>query len=147
MNYSNKCDHCGHIETAYVHSLNVGKVQALKKLVESYERPLTLGLPCELGSLGISNSQYTNFCHLVYFGLAEHLENGWIPTEVGIKFIHGEVGVTIPQAVMGGVILPDDHEAWQTHTGARRTAFVFDVDETAYKKRSEYAQEKAQGII
>lgn len=145
MKYQNKCDHCGHAETAYTYNLNVGKVQALRKLVDLYEAKKK---PIELGDMNISNSQYTNFCHLAYFKLAQHVPGeGWVPTPDGIEFIYGKVYVTLPVAVMNGRVLPADHEAWKTHDSPRVDKFVWDIDNLAYKKRPEYAAEKAVGLF
>ena len=144
MKYSTTCEHCGHQDTAYTYTLNKGKVIALRKLVDKYEQTKK---PAQLGDLGITNSQYTNFCHLQYFNLAKHLPEGWVPTMEGIAFIHGEISVTLPVAVMASEVLPEDHEAWKTHPGKRTTAFVFDIEELAYKKRPEYARERAQSTL
>jgi hypothetical protein len=90
MKYKITCGECGHQDTAYLHSLNLGKVQALRKLVDFYELHKR---PCQMEQLYLSNSQYTNFGHLQYFKLALHIPDGWIPTEDGIAFIHGEIPV------------------------------------------------------
>ena len=144
MKYSKTCECCGHQDTAYTYTLNEGKVQALSKLVDRYE---ITRKPVQLGELGISNSQYTNFCHLQYFELAKHIPEGWVPTEEGIKFIHGQIGVKMPVAVMASEVLPDDHEAWETHDKDRAIAFVFDIDQTAYKQRPDYAEERQQNTL
>jgi len=141
MKYSKTCDHCGHQDTAYTFSLNVGKIKSLRKLVDKYEITRSA---VALGYLNLSTSQFTNFCHLQYFDLAKHIPEGWVPTTTGIKFIHGEVGVKTPVAMMNSKILSDEHEAWATHPGKRTKAFIFDIDETAYKQRSEYARERVQ---
>lgn len=140
MKYSKKCDHCGHKNTAYLHGLNIGKVSALRKLVDRYEMTKA---PVQLGDLGITNSQYTNFCHLAYFDLATHLTEGWIPTQKGIMFIYGEIGVQTPVAILNSEVLPLDHEAWATHNTRPAIAFVMDINNTAYKKRPEFQKEIA----
>lgn len=140
MKFSEQCNHCGHKDTAYTYNLNVGKVSALRKLIDRYERTKA---PVQLGDMGITNSQYTNFCHLAYFGLALHLTEGWIPTEKGTMFIYGEIGTQVPVAVLNGEVLPADHEAWTTHTNTPTTKFVFDINNTAYKRRGEYQEEIA----
>ncbi len=144
MKYSKTCEHCGHIETAYIHSLNKGKVKALRKLVDQYQITKEA---VQLRELGINNSQYTNFCHLQYFDLAKHIPEGWVPTKLGIEFIHGESSVLLPAAVMASKVLPDDHEAWKTHDKVRKVTFIFDIDEESYKKRIDYAQEKRQATL
>lgn len=138
MKHSVTCQSCGHKDTAYTYNLNVGKVSALRKLIDRHE---ITKAPVHLGDLGITNSQYTNFCHLAYFGLALHITSGWIPTDLGIAFIYGEVGVQVPVAVLNGVVLAGDHEAWNTHTKTPETKYVFDINNTAYKKREEYQEE------
>jgi len=138
MKYSKQCECCGHIETAFTYTLNVGKVSALRKLVDYYE---VTKKPVQLGDLKITNSQYTNFCHLVYFGLAKHVSGGWEPTEKGILFIENKISVMVPQVVMNGKVLEDDHEAWATHTKERKIVTVRDIHELSYKKYGEYAEE------
>ena len=141
MKYSKTCNCCGHQDTAYTFSLNKGKVNALRKLVDKYEITKSA---VALGDLNLSTSQFTNFCHLQYFDLVKHIPEGWVPTIIGISFIQGEIGIIMPVATMSGEILADDHEAWATHPGKRTKAFIFDIDETAYKQRPEYAQERSQ---
>lgn len=143
MNYQTKCDHCGHAITAYTHNLNSGKVAALRRLIDQYESTKS---PVALGDLGISNSQYTGFCHLTYFDLVRHIPEGWIPTMKGIAFIHGEIGVIEPVMVMASQVLPYEHEAWKEWTGERHEVFVFDINNTAYKRRPEFAAEKSQAV-
>lgn len=126
------------MSTAYTYNLNVGKVSALRKLVDHYEEKK---VPVQLGDLKLTNSQYTNFCHLVYFGLAKHIHGGWLPTETGIAFIYGEVSVLVPVAVMNGVVLPLTHEAWATTEKQPKPVFVQGINETAYKKHEAYVQE------
>lgn len=141
MKYHTKCEHCGHQVTAYTYSLNVGKVRALRSLVDKYEETRK---PVELGTLGLTNSQYTNFCHLPYFGLAQYIPGeGWVPTPKGIMFIEGHVAISMPVAVMGGEVLPNDHEAWQTATRQPKLYSVRQIDETSYKQKVEYQQEKS----
>lgn len=140
MKFSEQYQSCGHKDTAYTYNLNLGKVSALRKLIDRYE--LTKA-PVQLGDMGITNSQYTNFCHLAYFGLAKHITEGWIPTELGIAFIYGEAGVQVPVAVLNGRVLEASHPAWETHTKTPETKYVFDINNTAYKKRGEYQEEIA----
>ena len=144
MKYSKKCESCDHTETAYTFTLNVGKVVALRKLVDYYE---TNHRGVNLEKLGLTNSQYTNFCHLVYFGLAGNTPKGWLPTDLGIAFIHGEAKITQPVATMGKAVLPNNHEAWRTHPGDRKEVFVFDIDQPSYKKRPEYAVERSGSLF
>lgn len=140
MKYSKTCEHCGHSETAYTYNLNVGKVRALQKLVEKYE---STKKPVQLGDLIISNSQYTNFCHLAYFGLVQHVTEGWLPTALGIEFTYNQVGVYVPVAVMNGIVLAPDHEAWSTHGKSQSLVFAQDIDSVGYKRKSEYVEEIA----
>ena len=145
MKYSKTCDHCDHQNTAYTNNLNAQMVGALKQLVEFYE---TKKKKCNLQeNLRLTHNQFANFQKLQYFGLARRDKEGWLPTNDGIEFIYGSVCITVPVAVMNGEILPDDHEAWDTHAGERHQVFVFDIDETAYKKRPEYAKERNQSTL
>ena len=126
------------MENAFTFSLNKGSVKSLRKLVDQYEKT---GAPVHLKSLDITNSQYTNFCHLTYFNLVQHVGKGWIPTEDGIMFIYGKIEVVSPQAVMNGQVLPEEHEAWTTHSQFRERVSVNDIDSGAYKQHDEYAEE------
>jgi len=143
MKYTIKCDHCDHIKTAYVHILNTGKVDALRKLVDFYEEHKR---SAPLKDLGITNSQYTNFCHLPYFNLALRVEGGWVPTQRGISFIYGQHSVLHPVAVMESKVLDSNHEAWDSHKTERKYKSVQDFSEFAYKKRGEFAREKSQAL-
>ena len=138
MKYSKTCECCGHKNTAFTYNLNVGKVSALRKLTDHYE---ITKKPVQLGDIKITNSQYTNFCHLAYFNLARHIPGGWVPTDIGIAFIYGEIGVQVPVAVLNGVILNLDHEAWGTQDKKPTTKYVQDIHDISYKKHSEYAEE------
>lgn len=140
MKYKKTCEHCGHEITAYTFSLNKSMVNALSRLVDLYERERK---PIAKPDLNLSNSQYTNFCHLAYFELAKMVEDHWVPTELGMAFIHGETSIVLPIARMGKQNLAPDHEAWKTHEGERYSVTVSDIDVMAYKRRPEYARERA----
>lgn len=144
MKYTKKCETCGHISAAFTYKLNVGKVKALRRLVDAYEANPT---PKKLGELGLTNSQYTNFCHLAYWDLARKIKEGWIPTQEGIDFIYGKRMIVMPVAVMNGNILPEGHEAWKTHDKGRQSFSIKDIDETAYKQKEEYAAEKQHTLL
>lgn len=145
MKYSKTCDHCGHQKTAYTTTINVSLANALKQLVEFYEIKKQ---KCNLQKdLRLTYNQYNNFQKLQYFGLVKRDSEGWFPTNEGMEFIYGSVCITIPVATIDGEVLPDDHEAWDTHKGERKQVFIFDIDETAYKKRPDYAKERQQANL
>lgn len=144
MKYSRNCSSCGNKETAYIHNLNVSLVQALRRLVDAYE--LTKKSQ-QLGSLHLTNSQYSNFAHLAYFGLVHNIPEGWLPTPEGIDFIHGEIPVLVPSAVISGIVLPSNHEAWKTHPSGRHEMYVKDIDTVSYKQRAEYSREKSNSLL
>lgn len=141
MKYHRKCETCGHQVTAYTIRLNHGMVESLRRLVDWYD---VKKKPAQMGELQMDNSQYTNFAHLRYFGLiVKNDEKGWVPTILGTRFIYGEEKVITPVAIMDGEVLADTHEAWRTHEGERVFVDVHEVDQSAYKKRAEFAEEKS----
>ncbi len=147
MKYTKPCSECGHIEVAYTHHLNVGKVKALRSLVDFYEK---MKRPAKMKELALPNSQYTNFGHLAYWDLAMFLhgdKGGWIPTEKGIAFIYGRLSVLVPAGVMFKKPLEENHEAWKTHTKERTMKSVKDIDELSYKQKEEYQEEKSNTLF
>lgn len=146
MKYSKVCPHCGQKVTAFTHKLNKVIVQCFIRFVERYveeKRPININK-----EMGWGHNQLANFRKLKFFKLiAKADDNGfWKPTQAGIRFYCGEEGVMNPVATMGGETLREDHEAWETHSKARRLAFIHDIDDTHYKERQEYKDEVASGF-
>lgn len=126
---------------AYTHSLNKQLVEAFIEFCEVYFsrcRPINL----QQDLIDLDKNQYNNFQKLQYFNLVERIPGrGWIPTKIGIAFYYGEKPVMNPVATLGGNVLPDNHEAWRTHSSGRRLIFIHEVCSTHYKKRPEYQAE------
>jgi hypothetical protein len=143
MKYQEKCECCGHIKTAFMHSLNSPLVEALYQLVNFYEDN-NRGC-CLQDDLNLTKNQYNNFQKLQYFFLVQQTPNGWFPTQDGIKFIYGEHRVLNPVITLESQVLDIYHPAWKT---ARRRipklVGVEEIDNKFYKKRSEYQLEKSR---
>lgn len=144
MNYQETCQSCGHQKTAYTHKLNVSQVKALRKLVDLYEQN---GKGIDMKSMGLTNSQYTNFNRLSYFDLAVCNQGKWYPTKKGVDFIYGMTSIFMPVAVMEGIVLPFNHEAWKTNKETPGACAVKDIDEVSYKKKPEYSAEKQNTLL
>jgi len=142
MKYQKKCDCCGHVVTAYTHHLNKNLLSALRQLVDFYEEHRK---PANLQKdLSLTKNQYNNFQKLQYFNLVKKISgsSSWFPTVVGINFIYGRDSVFNPVATFGDRVLPNDHEAWKTHTGAVKITNIRDIDVDSYKQKEEYRDEK-----
>lgn len=147
MNYLKKCDCCGHQITAYTVGINKGLLEAFVRFGDYYLQNRQGISKHIMESLGIikSNSQYTNFHNLQYFGIIAHDEGNreiWHLTPFGEKFFYNEVSVLSPVAVMAGRVLPDDHEAWLSHAKPRRSVRIDSRLDPSYKRWREYRQEK-----
>jgi len=148
MNYKEKCECCQQQITAYTHNLNKPLVNALRQLVDFYQGTQIdhriTGNFCNLArNLKLTHNQLANFQKLRYFDLVFNNKDGWVPTQLGIDFIHGLERVYSPVATFKNEKLPFSHEAWKTHKGAPILVGVKDIDETSYKPREEYQQEKS----
>lgn len=140
MKYSVHCDHCGHSETAYTHKLNKGLVLALSQLVAYYERHHRRAHI--LTDLGLTINQAANFQKLRYWGVVHRDNTGWIPTDRGAKFIHGEIKIIDTAASFSGETLDYNHEAWKTHIQKVQAIGVEDFIEPLYKPKEEYQAER-----
>ncbi len=146
MKYTKECECCGHKMTAYTHNLNKPMVIAFNVVLEEY---LATKNPVNVYALDrLDYNQKCNFQKLRYFGLMDFIGGaGWYPTQLGFKFYYGERSVLTPVASMGNKILPDDHEAWNTHGSPRRWVSAMDIaGDGAYKRRPEYQAEKSPQI-
>ena len=142
MTYHETCPCCGHQETAYSHKLNEQIVKALSQLVHYYMKTREV---CNLQKhLILTKNQYNNFQKLQYFGLVYRAKGGWFPTQLGKQFIFGELVVQIRQVTFRGKALPYSHEAWEGKFPDKK--YVFQISETAWKKREEYALEKSNQL-
>lgn len=147
MKYHEKCECCGNVITAYTHNLNKPLVGALRQLVDFYQGSQidhrVVGLACNLANdLKLTHNQLANFQKLQYFGLVRDTKGGWYPTQLGIDFINGVERVYSPVATFKSEVLPFSHPAWETHPKPHVVG-VKDIDETSYKQREEYANEKS----
>lgn len=122
-------------------SLNKGMVSAFCALVEMYQREKR---PIQKKELGLPNAQYTNFATMKYFGIIAMRDkgSGWWPTEKGLRFYRGEIGLTMPVYHMDNVLLPDDHPAYSPpYCKKRETKYIYHIDETRYKQIEEWQAE------
>jgi len=141
MKYYQICDCCGAQLTAYAHKLNQPLVTALSKLVAYYETKKEI---CNISDLGLSHNQINNFQKLRYFGLVKLIQKGgYVPTELGIKFIYGEELAPDTAASLGNKVLGMDHEAWNTTKVRPNWVHVTEIDSLSYKRREEYQAEKS----
>ncbi len=143
MKYNKKCECCGHQITAYTISLNKSLVEAFirfaQKFIDGGRKPITKP------EIGLTNTQYTNFHNLVYFGIIYKApdHDGWYLTDLGEKFYYCEESVLTPAGFMGGETLAWDHPAWATHDSPRHNVMISDISSVTYKKRPDYAREKS----
>ncbi len=93
------CEACGHAIIEYSFNINQGLCSVLIKLYEA-------GGPIEIAKLRLTNSQYSNYPKLAYWGLAERhtidedAKGGvWKITRKGLEFITGSIAVS-KRAVM-----------------------------------------------
>lgn len=140
MKYSRTCECCGSVVTAYTHKLNKWLVSWLRQLVDHYEIHKSWANLRE--DLKLSITQYTNMQKLQYFKLAYRDSNGRVPTQKWSNFVYWLSPCENTSATLGKSILPPDHEARATHKAPVKMMYIHDVDETQYKRREEYAQEK-----
>lgn len=143
MNYQEKCPHCGHIKTAFIHKLNKQLVKALRQLVDFYGEN---GSGCNLQrDLNLTKNQYNNFQKLQYFDLVFKTKDGWFPTSVGMHFIFGSMSALNKVATIESVVLPSSHEAWKTHKGKiPEPVKVQEIDADSWKNREDYQAEKSR---
>jgi hypothetical protein len=88
MKKTDRCPECGAKVVEYHFLLNRGLIQGLEKLANKRE--------CELTDLGLTNSQYSNFPKLAYWGLVEtdgKHTGYWKATKLGYLFLEGRVNV------------------------------------------------------
>lgn len=141
MKYSKRCECCGHKITAFTHSVNKSMIGAFDRLVEFYLRE---GRSANINKeLNLTHNQKCNLPKMQYYGLIQNLREGlWIPTRKGLSFYYGEISILMPVATINNKVIEDDHEAWNTHSTPRRTVNIMDIEESHYKQRPEYQEEK-----
>ena len=142
MKYQTECPVCKHRVTAYTLPLNESLLRAFISFAEEY---LFLGRGLKKKDLHFTNSQYTNFHNLRYFGLIEMDDETqeWHLTSLGQDFYFGESEILSPVAFMNGETLPEEHPAWRTHSGLRRPVRIDSFFPFLYKQRDDYRQEKS----
>lgn len=142
MKYQQVCEHCHHVDAAYVHKLNVPLVKCLRRLVDFYHRT-SEGASLQK-DLNLTINENNNFQKLQYFDLVFRIEGqGWFPTQKGIDFICGDTQVPDRVATINSEVLPDTHPAWETSSKRPMLIAVWEVDQESYKKREEYQKEKS----
>jgi hypothetical protein len=131
--------------TAYAHNLNAQMVQALEQVVDHYWKK---GTGCNLQKdITLTKNQYNNFQKLQYFGLVVNTEKGWIPTQLGSKFMAGELVILNPVATFGKEILSPLHEAWKTVEKKPNTLHIRQIRNYNWKGREEYKEERRQTLF
>jgi len=145
MDYKRNCDCCGHQTTAFSHNLNAQLIQALDQLNDYYFKNHR---GCNLQkNLNLTKNQYNNFQKLQYFNLVTRVEDGWIPTIVGTKFLQGDITVENPVATFGKEILNRYHEAWRTSERVPTLIHISQIRNYNWKGRKEYQGEKSQTLF
>ena len=119
MKYTTTCDECHHKVTAFSHSLNEPLVSVFTRFVAEYlriRRPINPNK-----EITATHNQLANWQKLRYFGIIKEVDGQglWVPTELGIAFYYSEKPIRTPVATINAVVIPDDHEAWETHTKPR----------------------------
>lgn len=89
-----RCESCGHLLVEYSFNMNKGLCAVLTKLFEARG-------PIAIEKLGFTNSQYSNYPKLAYWGLAQRVyQDGnakgglWEITFDGVQFIRGKKTVS-----------------------------------------------------
>lgn len=142
MGYSETCNYCGHQITAYSHHLNTPLVGALNQLVDFYEDK---GVAANLQrDLNLTKNQYNNFQKLQYFNLVTRTQHGWLPTNLGIKFVYGEESCYDKVATLGKKVLGVSSNLWLEVKIKPKLINIFSIKGITYKKRPEYQSEKSK---
>jgi len=127
------CPTCGSKTLEYHFILNRGLIGGLAKLYDA-------GVSSALGDLNLTNSEYSNFPKLAYWGLIEtdELHTGkWSLTKVGAEFLRGSV--CIPKGVWtyrGKLVRTDKDLVY-----ARDVVIDF-----TYRKRDDYLGDAKPGL-
>lgn len=103
------CHHCGAKMVEYSHSLNKGVAAVLWKLYEGDG-------PVEIGTLGLTNSQYSNAPKVRYWNLAVRVTNDqnevkggwWQITDIGRDFVEGRISLPKTAILLRNVVLRFD---------------------------------------
>lgn len=148
MKRSKECSCCGSTLTAYSENLSKGYISSLRKLVDFFEKHLE-SVKASDPRLWLTHTQYPTIQKLKYWGLVEKGGgNTWRPTKLGRDFIYWKSAIQNIVAHIWDKILPIYHEARSTQKKKPKAVYVREVDETQYKQRADYADEKyAQGTL
>ncbi len=139
MKYTQTCECCNHQETAYTFTLNEGRLSGLKKLLQFWNENKT---GATMKDLGLTNSEYTNFCHLKYWNFARKTSDGWFPTRYGKAFVEGKETAYNMVATLNKEVLPFNHEAWDTHTKKPEQVLIYSYFPNMYEPKEKYQEEK-----
>lgn len=140
MKYNHTCHCCWHVKVAYTHKLNKWLIDALRKIVDHYE---IYGTRANVDKdLDLTYNQQSNFQKLKYFWLVNRNSDWRIPTSEWIRFIYWDCMSYDLVATIWWSVISYSHEARETHKTSPKMVFVYDIDETQYKKREDYAQER-----
>lgn len=119
-------------------SLNKSMVNMFCMFVEDY---LKAKRPLVNKEMRGTHSQFCNFSYLRHLGLIDFAgkNEGWWPTEKGLRFYRGEVALTLPVFHMNNELLPETHETYRPpYCKKRVTKFIHEIDETRYKQVQEW---------
>lgn len=143
MKYVTTCETCDHRVSAFTHHLNKPLVNVFIRFVEEYLRRQEPVNPNR--EIKATHNQLANWQKLRYFDLIKEADGDgkWVPTSIGIDFYYNDVAVLTPVATINAEVIPDDHEAWETHTRDRQWKTIREIEETHYKTRPEYQAEKS----
>ena len=144
MKYTETCECCGHVVTAFTHSLNWGLAIAFNKFMQKFydvRRPINPNK-----ELGLTHNQLANWQKLRYWDLIRQIDGQglWIPTNTGHWFFGGTVAIPKVVATMNAERITSGHAAWETHTKDVELVKFSDLaTDFKYKKRPEYQAEKS----
>ena len=145
MKYTNTCECCGHKVTAFTHQLNKGLAEAFKAFVDKYAEIKAPVSPSK--DLNLTHTQLANWQKLRYWDLIKPIDNNkglWVPTPNGILFYQDRISVMKTVATINAEVLPQTHEAWETHTKNVELVRITDlIDDFEYKQRPDYQAEKS----
>lgn len=142
MKYTIECDCCGHKETAYFFRLSEGRINGLKALYRHWALNKSAA---QMKELGMTPTQYTNFCHLQYWDLARKTSEGWYPTKKGQAFLRGEVKIPNVVATYKKEIIDTDHEAWALRTKLPEMVDIHSVFPGGHDTKDYYQDQKNGG--
>lgn len=144
MKYARECECCWHKITARTEQLNARRVQALWKLIETWNKTK---LPVKTSDLDLWSVWYSTFSKLKHFWLMYEV-NGWrLPTEKGLLFWQWKIQCENRSVNFWNKTLSLDHEARLTDKKWRKLVWIWDVNaDYKWKQKAEYQAENTPNM-